>query len=408
VTLAAAEPDSGEQLRLAARHLARAENSHRLREVFRLYVRVRRRSGDQRRASVLARELCPPDVPPAALHQMVRALPIRFRITRPLVTATVAVFAVTALVAGYVWLSTPVRLEIAQRPIFGLDLEGRRPAIVEVVDRSGRRVARYDDSVEIRIDPASDFTLTGATRVPAPNGRAVFDSVLFAIKPGIEFSRGPVSLSIGSGQLQGVELDSIVIGTGANNVSLDSARIKGRLVTPASPRIEVAAGDSILGTVWLRYTSSVGRASVLCTIVPNWGDRTQHFIVGSDMAPVAYRDTMTLRLNLRAPLESGRYWVAFVANMETEARFIASGTNWALLHPRWNDGNDVVDLDEERVHEMIRNGGTMWPWDLLTPADPVSQALHANELLPDVPTNERQVSRDLRWLPGTAIEVVVR
>jgi hypothetical protein len=99
------------------------------------------------------------------------------------------------------------------------------------------------------------------------------------------------------------------------------------------------------------------------------------------------RDSVTLVIDLRGPEQPGRYWIAFLATTETEARFIASGTNWILERPQWFDGNDIVDLDSARLQELDSAGGIWWPWDSPGAEGPV---------------------REDRWLSGTTIEVLVR
>ena len=42
-------------------------------------------------------------------------------------------------------------------------------------------------------------------------------------------------------------------------------------------------------------------------------------------------------------------------------RFVASGTNWLLGTPRWNDGNDLADLGPRQLEELERSGHFSWP-----------------------------------------------
>ena len=43
---------------------------------------------------------------------------------------------------------------------------------------------------------------------------------------------------------------------------------------------------------------------------------------------------------------------------ETEFRFAASGTNWLLGAPQWNDGNDIADFTPTQIEELRTTGQT--------------------------------------------------
>jgi len=85
----------------------------------------------------------------------------------------------------------------------------------------------------------------------------------------------------------------------------------------------------------------------------------------------------------------GTYPLLVVFAAETELRFVASGTNWLLREPVWNDGNDLADFTPEQV-EALRRDGVVGNYRLIPS--------------PDMKT----IGRELRALTGTVIDVVVQ
>ncbi len=73
--------------------------------------------------------------------------------------------------------------------------------------------------------------------------------------------------------------------------------------------------------------------------------------------------------------------------METEALYIASGTNWVCGRPIWGDGNDVDDWPSERVVAAAHDGFVAGvPWDL-----PVGDPVKSRSRLP-VPERRRRTA----------------
>ena len=404
-----AGPETAERLRLSARHLVRAGELTRVRELFSHYVQLRREGEDQRGAHALAHDFLGEDAPTMEVRHLVRSLPVGLRMTRPFRIGIVGAAAIAALVLVYVWLTAPVQLAIRQQPIFAHDLQGRRPAIIEALDRRGRAAARTDDSVEISLGAgSSDYLLEGTTRIALRNGSAIFDNVSLRGQPEITRHRPFITLIFTAPGLGPAETDSVIAGVEANTIFLDSARINDQLLRPDVRTVTVDAGDQLIGTVYVQYTSNAGNAAVLMTAVPSWGDRTSSFAGPAALQPVTVHDSASLSLNLRAPDQPGDYWIALVGHTETEARFIASGTNWFLGEPQWYDGNDIVEFGQDQLRELDAAGGTWWRWDLPRHEDPVAVAQRANQPAPAIPYEERQPVRVERWICGTTIKVVVR
>lgn len=307
------------------------------------------------------------------------------------------------------WLTAPVRLEIVHLPVFVEDLGREQRAVVELVNRLGLPAMLHDDSIEISLASGGDqYQLRGPTRIRSRHGRATFDSTRVVPGPGpASLGSGYVTLRFAAPDVAMVESGALLAGWAAAGVFLDSGVVNGQFVDPGSRTVRVTAGDVVHGTVHMHYRTNFQPAAVLMATVWNWGDRTRDFAPVHALAPRTARDTAGVHISIAAPTEPGRYWVAFVAALETEARFIASGTNWQLQVPTWHDGNDLVDMGDDKLRELNARGWTELDWDLGTSEDPVQQALNAQRALPRVGTYERRTLRGPRVVVGTVIWIEV-
>jgi hypothetical protein len=154
-----------------------------------------------------------------------------------------------------------------------------------------------------------------------------------------------------------------VVAGSVNGVPVDSVH----RVIPVRP------GQPIDGTLQLNTITDVRAAANLLGAVPLWGDRVSNYLVlgalpafGDYTEQVQLRDRLTGR-QLRAPIKPGRYPLLLIWHPETEMRYIASGTNWMLGTPQWNDGNDLQDLGPAELAD-IESQGYFW-WRLLKPTD---------------------------------------
>jgi hypothetical protein len=95
--------------------------------------------------------------------------------------------------------------------------------------------------------------------------------------------------------------------------------------------------------------------------------------------------------------------------METEAKYLASGTNWALEVPRWNDGNDLFDVSPAQRDSSNRYGGIVTLTDLPTTDHPAGAATMRGVAFRQrsVGASSRYQVRDPRWIPMTTLEIVV-
>lgn len=394
--------DAGPHLALAGDHAALARE-------FRIYVREKRNRGERDDPVAIAGEFLRRPTTDREVQELVASLPLSVRLGGYRAGARAIVVVALALVAALFWLSRPVRLVVTSVPRFGLQLAAGQPLVAEIRDRMGRTVG-IRDSVRLSLGTgATDYGLIGQEWAKARSGRVVFDGVRFK-GTYLAMPAGFITLRVSAPGLPVVETDTIVMGGRAIGLWLDRGTINGQQVDGEHRAVTVKRGTRLTGSVKLRYTTSAGTAAILSAVIPTWGDRERNFLIAKALASVAERDTFTLQLTMQGPAAPGRYRLIFIEGMETEARFLASGTNWLLGSPRWHDGNDAMDLTPAQLAEMDSTGSVDWLWDQPAPdgdsarafAEMGSRAMRLPRALP-----REAVRRLARRMSGTTLEVVV-
>jgi hypothetical protein len=385
--------------RHAARLLALGGDEAALRQCFIRYERAARAAGDWRHPEALAGDLVGPGMA-ADVPAMVEGLPRyrRWRLHEPVrrLGGVVALLLGAAVLLYSVALSQPHRMLIRRQPtLMGADLFP--PLEAEVLDWLGRPLPEEAGQVRVRVAWSND-------------GSGVVESLPSRVSGGIasfsqpvRFERDPttrrqLTLRLSLPGVPSVESDTIAAGVW---LSIDSAWVNGNVLSGGVPRAVVTPGGAINGIVYARATNPATDVGMLIAVVPRWGDRTTNYFAAREF-PLRVRDSaVAFAINLRAPATPGRYTVLYVAAMETEAQYIASGTNWVFGRPIWGDGNDVRDWPSERVIAAARDGFVSGvPWDL-----PVDDSVKSRSRLP-VPERRRHTAPAVRW-PRTLAAAVM-
>jgi len=261
--------------------------------------------------------------------------------------------AILALVANRST-SRPARLVLVQAPISANSSAIVPAPVIEVQDASGRRVR--DADVEVRVDAGGDHSyLVGTTSVRPVQGLATFNDI--AVSPD-----APQDLALRFSAEGMQPVTTRLAGIEGPTLWLDRARLNGQELTPASRVVTIAPGEDIRGEVVLRYSAYWAAASVILGAFPGWGDKRENFVTISALAtPVV--DAMSRHLlSIPGPDRPGDYHLVLAFAAETDARWIASGTNWAVGTPIWGDGNDLADLPDSALDQANRLGHLRLDW----------------------------------------------
>jgi len=227
--------------------------------------------------------------------------------------------------------------------------------VVELQDEQGRRVPWAEDTVYVGV--SDDLALLkGVTARRAHRGRATFDGLdVVATDSALQLGQ-PVVLRFWA---KGLQPTNWTLSSNApSTLRLEQGTLNGQAVTPAHREVIVTAGDSIVGDIHLRYTSTWSAAAVMLGGTPTWGDkRSRYFTIKPLVTPIQDgRQHVTIRL--AGPSRPGRYHLILFFQAEPDVKYIASGTNWTVGRPVWGDGNDVADWSPAQLAAANAHGRT--------------------------------------------------
>jgi hypothetical protein len=329
-------------------------------------------------------------------QQLAASLPrlLRWRMGYPLALSAVAPLLLLGsggmlAVAGRQWLQpAAVRMALVEPTSSrgflwdqrdGLDpfrVASRNPVALQVSfrDRTGRLTANAPRAVTVRIaDVQGAISLAGTTTATVRDGEAVLRDLVVVGSGGFVFEARAGDLPPVRSRRFYAGWDGSLIN--AARVTILGGMVNGQPVDSVHHEVRVRPGAIIEGALQFRTLTDARSAAILFGGVALWGNRTEQAFVLRALPPhgeMVVREMLGDRITGRrwvAPRTPGRYAILFVADAETEMRFVASGTNWLLGTPRWNDGNDLADLEPPQLRELERVGFVSWPRSHL--ADPV-------------------------------------
>ncbi len=326
----------------AAELLVAGADEAALQPLYRRWLAAAHRLRDPRTDTELARALLGVNATPDRLRRLLRARPLHRRLgldTGPkrwgAATAGLLMVGALALVADRAS-TRPARMELLQAPLSGSTSTVMPTPIIGIQDASGRRVRDASVSVQVEIvgQPGMVF---GRTTVEAKEGVATFDQIAFreGFVQGstLRFSaRGMPPIEVNLPQPDAVEL------------WLDAAELNGQALTPTNRELHLDPGETIQGEVSVRYTALWPAASVILAAIPTWGDKRTNFINVSALPTPVMNGLSRHHISIPGPDAPGDYFLVLAFAAETDAKWIASGTNWSIGAPVWDDGNDLADL----------------------------------------------------------------
>ena len=346
---------------------------------------------------------------PHMLTQLARSVPWvrRFTKGRPQATTVSIAGAVLLLVLAIAWSNTakypaPVGIQLVEPPStdgFIWANEPNAPIPVSLgavfVDGRGLPTPRGARSVTVSFEAErGQGRLQGVTTREVVNGRVNFD--------GLTLSAGALGQFVVRAEgFPPTRSRRLVFLRDKDRRDLDRLRIvsgtiNGQPVDSAQTRVVVRPGTPLTGVLHIQALTSATTAAMLSGAVALWGDRRTNFLTLRALPPYGLDFKSSVDLEdqsgsfrvLRAPMVPGVYHLVVVYAAETEFRFVASGTNWVLGEPKWNDGNDIADFTPGQIEELRTTGLTI---QTMRTRNPVT----------------RQIVTDRHIRPGFVIDVVV-
>ena len=371
------------ELRVAIRHLEAGNRRDELEHVFSRAVALARASGDRRSNVQIAAALLGEASPSEAASRLASSLPLTQRagLSGSGKVATLSAVVIAAI-AIPLQLQPPKASQLAliTEPLSGNTLVVP-PPVVEIQDKNGRRITGSSDTVIVSTVEATPG-IHGTLSIAAKEGRAEFNDISVT-------GEGPVTLRFTAAGLKPAVTRTINIGDSKPVLRFVSGVINGQTITPEKRAFVVAPGADITGDVRLEYSSYWGSASVILGAVAMWGERRTNFL---DLAPLftpAENQPRRASIRFKAPETPGIYHIVFAFDAEGNVEDFVSGTNWRLLGPIWNDGNDIADWTPEQLKQANRLG-----W--------------AQSAFVQIDNATGKPRRDPHPVPATVIDVIVK
>jgi DNA-binding SARP family transcriptional activator len=328
--------------------------------IFRQHLYRRRDHGDRRRAEEILTDAVGTMGGDHRADALVRAMPWHLRNVQARRRIGVLMLGVLlGIVAGLQWWTErrPALAVSGTDGIFTVALaygnEVRKVTpplqVHSLASNPGGRVIR----VELASPRGADRILAGGTAVTDSMGTATFvglrirtlDSAvtLRFSSPAHEDATATVSVSRNPADY--------------NRLQLYGGELSGHPINGRGDSLLVAPGELLRGVLQFRYTTGWLAASVWLSAIPTWGDPAGSFEEPIQLVTPVHEDVVDVPIDLTAPVLSGQYWILFAMDAEDRGGFIASGTNWLVGKPLWNDGNDFRTLPDS-VIERIGDTGT--------------------------------------------------
>ncbi len=281
---------------------------------------------------------------------------------------------------GFLWDSTAMQADwtlAAQRiPV---------PLRVSFVDAKGNPSRRTPARVRVRLsDIRGTPQLDGALDQPVVNGEVDFRDLVVR-------GAGTFRLHVEAGALPAAESRRYYVtggddAFGPQRVDVVRGLINGQVIDSTRRTVRIEVGEVLKGTITIRTMTESRTAAMFLGAVATWGDHRAGWLRlaalpphGEDVLERELVDVLDGR-TLRAPSVPGTYHVLLVQDSQTEMSFIASRTHWMLQTPRWNDGDDLADLDAAALTALDRTGRTRWP-RLVPSPDGTRDVAHSQDLL---------------------------
>jgi len=239
------------------------------------------------------------------------------------------------------------------------------PISADFRDVGGDPTRNTPRTATVRLVGDSGAHLRGTLSQPVRNGRAEFADLTIE-------GLGRFHLEVSAGDLPAARSERLVAVTRDGSMEIESLVIlngllNGQMVDSTHREIVVAPGASIEGHLVIRSFTAMRTAARLVGAVALWGDRTTNY---TSLQAVDPHGEMIFRAELAAPMtgwrftaprQPGTYWLLLLVDAETGMRFIASRTNWVLVEPVWNDGDDLADLGPDQLRSLDEHGQVHWP-----------------------------------------------
>jgi hypothetical protein len=226
------------------------------------------------------------------------------------------------------------------------------PPRIELRNALGR-VSTWRDGDTVRMT-SLDHTaaLRGRPWAVLRDGVALFDSVYSAIGTNVSVE----SAFNFRFALPGIPPLDLRRRTLFDSLAIEESVLNGTRSVERTPRIQVAPGEAITGTVRVRYTTRGRDLLYVMAQAASWGLGVKDTVTVRSLLAGVSGATFSFPVQLRAPDVPGDYWILWTHGTEPSASWLLSSTNWQCKTPIWSDGNDLVTQPDSILRAALAVG----------------------------------------------------
>lgn len=149
------------------------------------------------------------------------------------------------------------------------------------------------------------------------------------------------------------------------NIAVTSGTLNSQVLDPDNPRVVVALGALLEGTVNIHVVNNGGSGDIfpVCA-TPSWGDHsTSGWTIDSWLQNPPGAGDYAVPISVTVPSSPGTYYIFFAASWELDCGNVLSCTNWANgTGDVWDDGYDVADWTDDQAQNAIDLGWVCSKW----------------------------------------------
>ena len=126
--------------------------------------------------------------------------------------------------------------------------------------------------------------------------------------------------------------------------------------------LRVHPGSQLIGSVRLHVVNGGNPGAVAPLIgTVSWGDPSHAFWTIASWVVTGEHD-LDSQVRVTVPDTPGTYHILFAMRLELSGADVASGTNWAVHHDTWDDGNDIAQFGLAQILHAQHDGCTTDRW----------------------------------------------
>ena len=151
----------------------------------------------------------------------------------------------------------------------------------------------------------------------------------------------------------------------SGSITVTSGTLNSQALSPSNPRIVVAPGDPITGTVDIHVENNGGAGDIFPVCgTTSWGDHASSgWTIESWLQNPPGAADYVVTIDVTSPIVEGTYYLFFAGVWEKTCGNILSCTNWNNgTGDLWDNGYDVADWTDDQAQNAVDLGWVCSDW----------------------------------------------